>query len=110
MIIEKGVEITDLCENLKNILPIINAAFGMFGNEVTARGTKWGRDGLRLAHENGHALDVRSPAFHEPETIALLDLALGLNFTVHVFKTHIHIEYTPLSAFPMNHRQKGAHA
>ena len=109
MIIEKGVEMIGLCENLNKILPIIEAAFGMFGNDVIVSAAKWGRDRRRTAHESGHALDVRLPAFHEPETIALLTDALGLNFTVRRVIGNLHIEYTPLSIFPMNHRKRRPH-
>ena len=110
MIIEKGVEMIGLCENLKSILPIIDAVYTRQGIPMVVTATRWGRDPLRLAHKSGHALDVGRPSLHEPATMALLKDTLGLNYTVRFFKTHFHIEYTPLSAFPVNHRQKGAHA
>ena len=110
MIIEKGVEMIGLCDNLKRVLPVIDEAFDMHGNVATITATKWGRDPLRLAHESGHALDVKEPTFHEPETTAMLADALGLNYTVRHMKGHLHIEYTPLSKFPVKNRVKERYA
>jgi len=108
VIIEKGVEMIGLCENLKKVLPIIETVFGKYAMEPVFVATKWGRDPLRIAHESGHALDIKRHPHNHTKVNADLSDALGLNYTVRTFKDHLHIEYTPLSVFPMSHRIKGA--
>ena len=109
MIIEKGIEMIGLCENLKKVLPIIDAACTKTGNVMIITATHWGRDRLRQAHESGRALDVKTPTFRVPETISLLSDSLGLNYTVRSVIGNIHIEYTPLGLLVDIHLKQKRH-
>jgi len=109
VIIEKGVEMIGLCENLKKVLPIIETAYARTSNDMIITATKWGRDPLRWAHEAGRALDVHGPSRYLQETVSGLSNALGLNYTVRIFKNHLHIEYTPLGLLGETHLKQKRH-
>ena len=96
MKIEKGIEIIDVCGNLKKVFPIIDLVLYEAGNHMLITGTKRGLDFLRLPHESGHAIDVARPLNEPLGTVLKLRYALGFNFKVLDMKTHLHIAYEPL--------------
>lgn len=109
MIMGKGFTLVGLSENLRRVLPIIDAAFEQHGGEVFITAAKWGRDHFREAHESGRALDVQLPFVCYDKTLALLTAALGLNYTIRRMINHLHIEYTPMGLNPEHPRLKGVH-
>lgn len=101
MILEKGVEIKELCANLIKILPIVSVTFYEAGSHMVVIATKWGRDPFRFPHEHGHALDVLAPIKNIQDIFYKVKTALGFNYKVLYFKTHFHVEYSPLGDKPL---------
>lgn len=96
MKIGSGIEMTEVCENIKNVLKIIDLIIYESGNHLVIIATKWGKDDLDLAHKSGKAIDVERPAKDGFDTYWKLKNSLGLNYLVLDKKSHLHIEYAPL--------------
>jgi len=109
MVIEKSVEMIDVCEQIKNILPIIEHVFYESGNHCVVIASKWGRDPFRESHENGKAIDILKPTHRETDTLYKLRDAIGLNFTVLPVHTHWHIVFDPMKAGQIQ-RENNRHA
>ena len=101
MVIEKGVEMVNVCKQIKKVLPIINLVFYEAKNVLVITATNRGRDILRLSHEAGHAIDVMFPLVDYPTVRYKLQGALGFNYHIRNMKTHLHIEYLPWSEKPL---------
>jgi hypothetical protein len=98
VIIEKGVEMIDLCEQLKKVLKIIDLIFYESGNHMIIIAEKRGHDTLRVCHEEGKAIDLKAPLVNSGKVFYRLKASLGINFTVKRIAGHWHVEYTPLSS------------
>lgn len=105
MIVEKGVGMTEVCEFIKKVLPIIDETFYEHGNHLIIEATKWGKDGARSAHESGNAIDVKKPLLKQFDVFYKLKDVLGINFLVKTLEGHFHIEYTP-GVEPLKHIKK----
>lgn len=95
MIVEKGVEMIKVCENIKKILPIVDEVFYEHGNHLIIEATEWGRDNLRDSHLAGQAVDVKKPLMKQFEVFYKLKDVLGINYFVKSFEGHFHIGYAP---------------
>lgn len=98
MIVEKGVDLKDLCPQIVKILPIIERVFDSSGNYLIIIASTWGRDQFMVAHNSGKAIDVKYPTKDSIRVTNKVARALGLNWKLIEKKTHIHIEYTPLGS------------
>jgi len=96
MKIGSGIDITEVCKNIKTVLKIIDLIFYESGNHLVIIATKLGKDDLDLPHKNGRAIDVEKPTKEGFDTYWKLKNSLGINYLVLDKKSHLHIEFAPL--------------
>lgn len=103
LVIQKDVEMIEVCNQLKNILPILERVFYENGNHCVVCGTKRGRDPFRDSHEKGTAIDIVSPINRQANTYYQTKDAIGLNYRILQLPTHWHILFDPVAEISREH-------
>jgi len=91
---DTSVNIQDLDDRLKTILPILDIIYEEFKTELVITSGRDGKHGLNSLHYQGLAVDLRTWNLLAT-VVARIRAELGSDFEVILEKDHIHIEYDP---------------